>query len=266
MAQITVAPVVAGAPLLDPLTAARFSLDASFACALAIAKASDPAHADRTDLAAGGLPALAGIRPNSAYARGNAAARVAPAFYADPFPPWSLDDPDPAAAERKEALHLMFAFANARQRCREFSAGDLEAYRFAVQFAKDTNQSASVIDARCGQCIQMLEPHLRHGIDGNHDARREALCALLEPGSAFVYTDENPSDFTGTEPVGFTALAAATREYCGCEDPSPPTTTTAPSVTSTITVTTTVTSVTATTFPCFCEPPLACCAGTFCCF
>jgi len=265
MAQLTVAPAVAGAPLLDPITAARFSLDASFACALAIAKAKDPAQADLTDLASGGLPALAGIQPNSFYARGAAASRVPPAFYADPFPPWNLDDVDPTVAERKEALHLLVAFANARQRCREFSASDLEDYRFAVQFAKDTNQGATVVDARCGQCVQMLEPHLRHGIEGNHDTRREALCSLLEPGSAFVYTGEDPNDFTGSEPTGFPSLATATREYCGCDDATT-TTTTSPTTPTSVPITTTVTSVTVTTFPCFCEPPLQCCAGTFCCF
>ena len=39
----------------------------------------------------------------------------------------------------------------------------------------------------------------------------------MAPGVAtFVYTDEDPATFTGSEDTGFDALLAATRAYCGC--------------------------------------------------
>ncbi len=263
MAQLTVAPTIAGAPLLDPVTAARFSLDASFACALAIAKSRDLAQADLTDLASGGLPALAGIQPNSFYARGNAGARVPPAEYADPFPPWTLEDGD-GVAERKRALHLMFGAANTAQRCEDFDAADLEEYRFAVQFAQDTSQPADVVDARCQQCVQMLAPHLRHGVEGAHDERREAFCGLVTPGAALVYTGEDPADFTGSEPLDFGSLEAATREHCGCD--GPPTTTTTTTTTTTVdggpgtsAPTSPPGSTTTSPPPCACSFPLVCC-------
>jgi hypothetical protein len=198
-AQLTVAPVVAGAPIIfNPDTARRFVTDASYTCALAIADAIDPQFADDTNLASGELPALAGIKPNHFYARGNPAGKVPPAFWADPFPPWSLNDSESDEAPKKEVLNLFFADANAAQRCVDFSPTDLEDYVTAAKQAIDGGELEETIDARCGQCEQLIAPHLRHGKNGDHDARREAFCALVAAERRlFIYTEENPAKFKG---------------------------------------------------------------------
>jgi hypothetical protein len=238
IAQLRLAPLVAGAPLiLNPVTLGRFQLDASYACTLALTHAMIPEFRDQTNLASGGLPALAGIRPNSAYARGNPATDTPPAFYADPFPPWSLSEVEDPKAPRKEVLNLFYADANAAQRCRDFTVSRLEEYVDAVDSALEDGPDSGVIDARCGQCVQMIAPHLRHGKPGNYDTRREAFCALVAPSAAsYIYTDENPASFTGTEPLTYAALEEAALVRCHCEEG--PTTTT-----------TTVTSTTTTTIP-----------------
>jgi hypothetical protein len=216
--QLTIAPLVAGAPILwNPVVLNRFRTDASHACASAIAHAADPAHTYGTDLASGGLPPLAGIRRNADYARGNAAARIPPAFYADPFPPWSLREVENGLAPRKEVLNLFFADANAAERCRDLSPTDLDDYVAAVQSARDEGADDETIEARCGQCIQMIAPHLRHGRLGDHDFRREAFCQLVAPGdTAFIYTEQDPASFTGSEPLTHDSLRQAARALCGC--------------------------------------------------
>jgi hypothetical protein len=211
--------------LLDPSTLEQFQLDAAYATALALAKGANPLTEDDVDLASGGLPALAAIDPNSRYERGNASLKGPPSPYADPFLPWPVLAATPST-EPGKYLNLTFADANAGERCAELDTADLEAWRDSAMAAVSSD---TYVEARCGQCVAMVAPHLRRGRPGNHDRSREAYCALVEPqDSRYVYTDEDPAGFTGTEPKTFEALAAAAREWCGCagddggEEPPPP--------------------------------------------
>jgi hypothetical protein len=219
LAETQVAPLVAGAPTLPTPLLEEFQADAAYACSLAMALGADPATADGTDLASGGFPAIAGIEPNSHYARGGAADPASlPASWADPFLPWTLAEPNANLLERKEALNLTFADAHAADRCRDFSEVQLETYRDGVQLAKDAGAGPDVIEARCGQCAQLVTPHLRFGMPGDHDPRREAFCAFAgPPGAAFVYTEEDPDSFTGNEPTDLPSLLVGARTWCGCD-------------------------------------------------
>lgn len=237
LAETQVAPLVAGAqPLTSPLLD-DFRADAAFACSLALALAADPTTADGTDLASGGFPSIAGIEPNSFYARGGTADPTnLPASWADPFLPWNLSETDAALREQKEALNLTFADAHAADRCRDLTEAQLLTFRDAVQLAKDASAGAEVVAARCGQCAQMVTPHLRFGIPVNHDPRREAFCTFVGPAAAaFVYTEENPATFTGGEPTDLGALLVAASTWCGC---GTTTTTTTTSSTTTTTLAT----------------------------
>jgi hypothetical protein len=226
----TFSPAV-GLPPFSDEQAERFALDAAAAATEAAAKGADPATALDTDLASGRLPAIAGIRPNSHYARGSET--EPPSTYADPFLPWTVFDGDPDLEERTRALNLVFADAHAADRCGELSEIDLLAYRALSEEA--VGGDPALEEARCGQCEQMVAPHLRFGLPVAHDERREAFCAFAGPSDAtFVYTEEDPADFTGFEPTDLTSLRNATRQWCGCE-----------------VTTTTTTSTTTTTLPAF---------------
>lgn len=199
-----------GLPPLDTVTANRFRRDAARAATLAATRGADPETGLLTDLASGGLPPLAGIRPNASFAR------QVPSTYIDPPLPWGLFEAGPEG-ERREALALTFADAHATDRCLALTTADLEGYRAAVDVA-GTDEARRA--AACGQCELMVAPHLRFGVAGNHDVRREALCEFLAPGVAsFVFTDEDPASFTGTEPTDRAALERAARTWCGCGDP-----------------------------------------------
>jgi hypothetical protein len=124
---------------------------------------------------------------------------------------------------------LLFADAHVRDRCAAFSVGPT-AYVDVVT-AANASGDPTRLDAACGQCTLMLAPHLRFGIDGDHDPRREALCAFVPGTPGFVYTEEDPTGFTDSEPTDVASLRAATRERCGC---SVTTTTTTTSTTSTL--------------------------------
>jgi hypothetical protein len=77
----------------------------------------------------------------------------------------------------------------------------------------------------------MVTPHLRFGRPGSHDPRREAFCALVgHANAAFVYSEEDPATFSGTEPTDLPAIEEGTRRWCACETT---TTTTASSTTTT---------------------------------
>jgi hypothetical protein len=87
-----------------------------------------------------------------------------------------------------------------RRYCGDHSEADLLALRNQVDIAK-AGGNATVIDARCGQCVQRVAPHLRRGPVGNHDPNREAFCALSGvAGAAFVYTDEDPETILRSQP------------------------------------------------------------------
>jgi uncharacterized membrane protein len=192
-----------------------FQRDAAYATTLALAKGLYPGTADDTDLASGGLPSLAGIKPNHHYARGNAALKQPPAFYADPFLPWPVLAAD-ASTESGKHLNLTFSDANAGERCAELAAVDLETWRSIATAAYRSGTHAA---ARCDQCVTMVAPHLRRGRDGDHDRAREAYCALVWPADAqLVYSGEDPADFTGSEPKTFAALEDAARKWCGCTE------------------------------------------------
>lgn len=210
------AEVVADVEILPIDQATRFAADAAYACTLAAAHALIPGIAEQTNLAEGGLPSLVGVRPNSFYARGNAFSTplVPPATYADPALPWELDAA--TARDEKEALNLTFADAHAADRCRTFGEADLNVYRSEVEVAQEGGEP-QVLEARCSQCAQLVAPHLRFGVSGNHDLQREAFCAFVAPGAAFAYTDEDPATFTGSEDPSFAATLNATRLWCGCE-------------------------------------------------
>jgi hypothetical protein len=95
------------------------------------------------------------------------------------------------------------------------SEPDLLEYRALAEQA--VAGDPALADARCGQCEQMVMPHLRFGQPGDHDERREAFCALVGPPDApFVFTGEDPATFSGDEDVSFDALRVATRKFCGC--------------------------------------------------
>jgi hypothetical protein len=208
----TFAPAV-GLPQFSDEQAQRFARDAAAAATEAAAKGADPETALATDLASGGLPPIAGIRPNSHYAQGSEI--QPPSSYADPFLPWTLSEVDPEVQEREQALNLTFADAHAADRCGEMDEFDLLQYRALA--AEAVGGDVLVEEARCGQCELMVAPHLRFGQPGNHDARREALCALVGvPNPTFVYTEEDPSSFTGGEPTDLASIRAATRAWCGC--------------------------------------------------
>jgi hypothetical protein len=210
--------VPALAPLegLGPVVEEQFRLSAAQACTLAAARALE--EPDGTDVASGGFPPLAGIQPNGFYARGGAAApQELPAAYADPFLPWNLDEPDPVLRQRKTALHLTFADAHVAERCAVLTEVQLLGYQVAAMVVQDLGDDA-LIEARCAQCAAMVAPHLRFGVAGSHDTRREAFCALAGGASAFVYTGDDPQDFTGSEPTDLPSLLAAARKFCRCEE------------------------------------------------
>ncbi|MBK7471351.1 MAG: hypothetical protein IPI73_12710 [Betaproteobacteria bacterium] len=178
----------------------------------------DPALANDITVASGAMPPLAGIARNGTYARGNAAAKVAPSAYADPFPPWRVKEPNLSIARRSVPLNLTFADANAADRCGELATSDLEKLRDAVSDGRAAGLPSDQLAARCGRCVQLLAPHLRFGVSGTHDPRREAYCALAVPGSTeFVYNGET-MPFTGQEPDDFASLQATARDVCRCAD------------------------------------------------
>lgn len=209
------AEVVAGVETLPIDDAARFAADAAYTCTLAAAHAAIPGIAQQTNLAEGGLPSLVGVEANSVYARGNAFSTpiVPPSSYADPALPWQLDAAE--ARDEKEALNLTFADAHAADRCRTFSVADLNVYRSEVALAQ-AEGDPEVFEARCSQCAQLVAPHLRFGVEGNHDPLREAFCAFVALGTpAFVYTDEDPATFPGADD-SLEASRTAARTWCGC--------------------------------------------------
>jgi hypothetical protein len=209
-----------GLPPLGPELTLAFQTDAAYACTLAMAAGLVPIVQDQTNLASGGLPSIAGVQPNSAYAQGGAG--DPPTSWADPELPWSLEEVDPAIRERNEALNLTFADAHAADRCHDQSEADLLELRNQVDVG-NAGGDLAVMDARCGQCVQQVAPHLRRGPFGDHDPNREAFCALAGvPGAAFVYSDEDPSTFPGA-PIGFPALRTATRAWCHCDGAPTPT-------------------------------------------
>jgi len=214
MVETEVAPRVPGAPVLNPADAETFRADAAYACTEAIAMGMDPATAGGTELASGGMPSLLGIQPNSAYLRGGVG--VPPATWADPFLPWTLDHPDPQQQVRTEALHLTFADAHAADRCTRLVEADLNAYRDAVGALVANNPTPELLDARCGQCVQMIAPHFRFGRPGNHDPRRDAFCAYIDPASAFVFSGEDPNLFSGSEPTDHASRLDGVKAWCGC--------------------------------------------------
>ena len=220
LAETRLVPLFADAPQLGGPLIDTFRASAALACTLAQALAREPALANGTEMASGRLlPPIAGIRPNSFYARGDA--NTPPASWADPFLPWTLDETDQNQLVRKRALNLTFADANVAERCADYTEQDLVEFRQLVSEAKDAGDPV-VLDARCGQCVQQVAPHLRFGVPGNHDPRREALCAFAGPtDAAFVFTEENPASFTGSEPTDLDALNAATKAWCGCGAPPP---------------------------------------------
>jgi hypothetical protein len=207
-----------GLPVEEALA---FRRDAAAACTLAAARALEEPLA--ADVAAGGFPSLAGVQPNAFYARGGAPAPTElPAPYADPFLPWDLGDPNPIVRERKEALHLTFADAHVADRCTHLTEEDLAAHRDAALAVRDA-PDAELAAARCEQCARMVAPHLRFGVPGDHDVRREAFCAAAAPGTdAFVYTQENPASFTGDEPTDLESVLAAAARWCCGEEAAPP--------------------------------------------
>jgi hypothetical protein len=221
LAETSIAPLVASAPPLSDVQKSLFHVAATYACALAKTLGADPTTADGTEIASGLLlPPVLGISPNHAYARGTAS--TPPARWADPFLPWNLTESDERELAQKEALNLAFADANVLQRCKDFTEADLNAYRTAVS---EAGSNPLVRDARCAQCGQLLIPHLRFGRATNYDTRREALCGFIGPlNAAFVYTDEDASNFTGAEPGDVETIRAHARVFCGCE--TAPTTTT----------------------------------------
>lgn len=207
------APAV-GLPAMSAAQAERFATDAAAAATEAAAKGIDPATALDIDLAAGGLPPIVGIRPNSSFLRGSPT--TLPASYSDPFLPWTLFEADPVLAERTVALNLTFADAHAADRCGELAESDLLEYVTLAEQAVGGDPALEA--ARCGQCEQMVMPHLRFGQPGSHDQRREAFCALVgPPDAAFVFTGEDPATFSGQEDTSFDALRVATRRFCGCD-------------------------------------------------
>jgi len=214
---------------LPPLSLTRqlaFQRDAAFACTLAAAYAAVPIVQDGTDLASGGMPAIAGIEPNSAYARGGSS--TPPSSWADPFLPWPLILGGLEQRQRTQALHLTFLDAHAAERCAELDATELQAQRISVEQAQEGGDPV-VIATRCEQCARLTAPHLRFGVEGDHDARREALCAFVAPDPVqFVYTGEDPATFTGSEPTDQASAESAARVTCGCDTTTTTTTTTLP--------------------------------------
>jgi plastocyanin len=214
---------------LPPLSVTRqlaFQRDAAFACTLAAAYAAVPIVRDGVELASGGMPSIAGIEPNSSYARGSSS--TPPASWADPFLPWTLFLGALEQKQRTEALHLTFLDAHAAERCTEIDATELSAQRGSVQRAQDGGDSV-VIATRCEECARITAPHLRFGVEGDHDDRREALCAFVAPAPVdFVYTGEDPATFTGNEPTDQGSIESAARVVCGCDTTTTTTTTTLP--------------------------------------
>jgi uncharacterized membrane protein len=202
-------------PALDDATAESFSWDAAHACTLAIVKALFPPTSLATDLAEGGLPGIVNIQPNSFYESGGATdPGNLPSSYADPFLPWSPVEGDPSAPA-KEALNLTFADAHAADRCHEQTAAGLDAFVDAATEAVADEEPPEVIEARCGQCVQRIAPHLRFGSAGGHDPDREAFCSYVNPGAPFLYTGDDPSTFAGAD-AGLASLLEAAYERCGC--------------------------------------------------
>jgi hypothetical protein len=202
---------VVGSPLMAPLDFDRFRIDAGFVSALSAWRARF--SPDETGMASGaeGLE-LVGIGANSVYARGGPG--VPPASYSDPLLPWNLSDPDARVEERKQILNLTFADAHAADRCAELDEADLLAYVDAAQQA--AGGDPELAEAACGQCVQMVAPQLRFGVEGSHDANREAFCALVAEAPlapAFLYTGEE-GPFTGTEPDDLASLRSAARARC----------------------------------------------------
>jgi hypothetical protein len=204
------------APVTTPEVRERFQTDAGYTATLAALRGQF--SPDGTEMAAGGAPSLAGIGPNSQYARGGPG--EPPSAYSDPLLPWGLSDPDPQVEERKQALNLTFADAHAADRCGDLTQADLDAYVEAARAAA-AGGDPELEQASCGQCVQMVAPHLRFGVEGNHDASREAFCALAPEtpfAPAFLYTEEDPGTFTGTEDASLDALLEAAEVRCGCGD------------------------------------------------
>lgn len=137
---------------------------------------------------------LLGMLPNSHY--------PGVGEYADPALPWNLLDDDAEVADQEQALNLAFADAHAADRCDELGVEDLELYRTAVALGEDVEARV----ARCGQCVQMVVPHLRMGAEGSHDEDLEPLCH---------YVNEGPYLYTGAL-AGSLSVTGAARDWCGC--------------------------------------------------
>jgi len=204
-----------GAPEMAPQVLEAFRRDVSRVAAHArVWSRFAPLGTDAAGAGQRGLAPLAGIGPNSTYARGGAG--DPPSNYSDPPLPWTLTDPDPALETRRQALHLLFSDAHAADRCDSLAEEDLAEYVDAAR-AANGSEDPEREEAACGQCVAMIAPHLRFGRSGDHDARREAFCALTDADApAFLYTGEDPNTFDGSEPVDLARLEAAAFERCGC--------------------------------------------------
>ncbi|MGH0036517.1 MAG: hypothetical protein ACQGVK_15935 [Myxococcota bacterium] len=200
---------------LDPVDFARRYVRYGRQMTVLASRLALRAHRDPegTDLASGGMGALVGVEPNSAYVPPSGP--LAP--YLDPPLPWDpgagIAKPGvglPPESDRGVRLARLFHRAHAIEWCE--AVGDVEDLARRVDDLKEAGAIDEEIATACEICSEFVARHLRVGSDaGDYDTDREPLCALVadDPtGVSMAYTEGEPDD-------EIDELAA---RWCGCAE------------------------------------------------
>jgi hypothetical protein len=183
---------------LPPLSLTRqlaFQRDAAFACTLAAAYAAVPIVQDGDRARLGRHAGDRGHRAELVRTRAAAPRRRRRAGPIRSCRGASHPGRAGAAAAAPKRCISTFLDAHAAERCAELDATELTAQRGSPCSSAQEGGDPVVIATRCEECARITAPHLRFGVEGDHDARREALCAFVAPDPvAFVYTGEDPDD------------------------------------------------------------------------
>lgn len=193
-------PDLAADPVCGPFLA-QFRLDTMAVTArIALFGVLDPLG---IQAASGGLPHLAGLAPNGAYA-----GVQPPAGYVDPLLPWpSRDEPDTRALDLARTFHR----AHAGDWCETTSGIYLEGLKAHVLDATRSGAPPDEIDAATEACTELAARHTRTFTTGGPRADGEPLCTFAaDDPERVAYLDR-------LAPTGTAEQAAASWCTCGNE-------------------------------------------------
>ena len=155
---------------------------------------------NKTNLAEGDVLPLLEVRPNASWSVGGGGdVEALPADYLD-IGDWGYDGAD----DRSWQINLGFLDSHAPDRCSSLGTTDLQDYINAV-----ANADAEDRNVACSQCVALIAPHVRIGVDWeDYSQERAPLCEYINPNVAFLYS--------GDYAPGPNATAAA--RLCGCAE------------------------------------------------